>query len=352
LISYYGLEAEAGAIHDLFDLISRESLRSFDHSCDRPCSPINGNGFPIQFSISLGAATRSLRCLGELAAPGMSMPERLRLTTLRLREVLSFLGCGSASPAINQLFAMLFPGDPAAVLRWTGGIWMAFGAAPGHPLAFRLYLNQRWGDIPERFVRVGRVFAALGRGHSLSEWKRVAGPVSAGAVPYGVAFDVIPGGVGRFKVYLTCSGADRAYLASLLSHLDLRHHLDRVMLWLERCGLDRRGLAPWGVLPSLEFSAEPGDPVGLKLDVSCHHLQTSDAEMDERIHIYLHEFSFDPEEYEAALGAMTRGPLSGDRVERIQYCGVGFLGGDAARFNVYFCPDVCGPGLSRSGEGR
>jgi len=217
---------------------------------------------------------------------------------------------------------------------------MGFGAALGHPLSFRLYLNQRWGDVTERFVRIGQALAALGRSQSLHDWKRIGATVSAGAIPYGVAFDVMPLGVGCFKVYLACSVADLKYLETLLDCVGLSHLRDRVTFLFRQCSLDRPGLRSGAVLPSLEFSAEPGYPIGLKLDISCHHLQTSDVEMDKRIRTYLREFSFPLEEYEAALQAMSSAPLSAGRVARIQYCGVGLEAGDAVRFNIYLCPEV------------
>jgi len=238
------------------------------------------------------------------------------------------------------LFTILFPEDPHAVLRWTGGMWMAFGAVPGRPLTFRLYVNQRWGDIAERFVRIGRVFVELGRSHSLSLWQQIAGQASAGAVPYGVAFDIDPSGIGRFKVYLACPVVDLRYLDGLLDSAGLGHSRNRVTQWLEYCGLDRPGLPPWALLPSLEFDEDAAPALGLKLDVSTNHLDTCDAQMDQRILTYLQKFSFDLEEYEMVLRAISRRPLSTTHVERIQYCGTGFDGADAARFNIYLCPDV------------
>jgi hypothetical protein len=339
MISSYGVESEAGRIHELFDLIVRESLSSCDRSPNRSYSAVNGNGFPVQFSVSLGATTKALRCLGEVGAGDVSMPERLRLSSLRLRPILALLERQTARFAINRLFAILFPEDPHAVFGWTGGIWMAFGAMPGRPLAFRLYVNQRWGDIADRFVRIGRVFVALGRNRSLALWQQIAGRISAGAVPYGVAFDVTPSGVGRVKVYLACPVVDLRYIDSILDSTGLGHRRDRVMQWLQYCTLDRPGRPPWALLPSFEFD-EDDATIGFKLDVSINPLATCDAQMDERIRTYLEKFSFDLEEYEMALRAISCRPLSTTHVERIQYCGTGFDGANGARFNVYLCPDV------------
>ncbi len=244
LIQYYGLESEAERLHALFDLISRESLPGFYRSRARHFSAINGNGMPIQFSVSLGTAMPSLRCLGEVGSPGMSIPERLQLTTFRLREILRLLDLQSASTGINHLFELLFPKNPDEVECWTCGIWIAFRAVPGHPIGLRLYLNQRWGSILERYYRIGHVFASLGREHSLVDWCRVAEHVSTCAIPFGVAFDIVPEGVSHFKVYFATHRVNWKYLENLLACLGFCHGLDYLKRLIMLCDLDQPGIPP------------------------------------------------------------------------------------------------------------
>jgi hypothetical protein len=338
LASYYELQAQSAVLKQLFALVTRESLQSFDSAPGHSFSAINGNGFPVQFSVSLGAPTRSLRCLGEVAASGISMPERLRLSTLRLREILSLLDLRPATGALNDAFAILFPKDPAATLRWTGGIWMGFGGAHGGPIALRLYVNQRWGNIADRVTRAGQVLSMLGRQHSLSAWAALAPRVSAGAIPYGVAFDVARGGIGAFKMYFACPEFDRSYVNDLVDLFSNRLGREQTMRWLSLCGLYQGNLRAGALLPAIEFKNDTDQSIELKLDVSCNHLETSDVAMDQRIRIYLQELSIPADEYDTVLVALSSLPLSSERVDRIQYCGVGLKNEGVSRFNIYLCP--------------
>ena len=249
LISYYGLSAEAGAIHRLFDLINRESLQDSRSSAIAigRSPPSTATAFPFSSRSRLGRGRGRCAASAKSGAGDVDAGAAETVDDAALGDPgVSRSSVGRRSPQSTHRDPV--PGRSRLGLRWTGGIWMALGASPGRPLALRLYVNQRWGEIPERFLRVGRAFAALGRDHSLNDWKRIAGPVSLGAIPYGVAFDVVPGGVGRFKVYLA-SCADRSYLETLLTLLGLEKHLDRAASLLDRFELDRPDIDPWGFLP-------------------------------------------------------------------------------------------------------
>jgi hypothetical protein len=292
----------------------------------------------VQFSISLGAALPSLRFLGEVADPSLSMAERLSLSSLRLRDLVIELNLRSASDAINEAFKILLPEDPRLVSKWTVGMWMALAAAPGHPIKLRLYINQRWDTIVDRYHRIAHLLARFGRAHDVALWCRLAPFVSVGAIPFGVAIDVIPGGVGRFKVYFANYAATRSYWASLLGSLDLGHRLRQVELLAQMCGLDMQRLPPGAMSPSLEFVDDPDERGGLKIDVSCNHLRTSDAKMDQCITRYVRDCGLDPAEYRDVLAVVKPPPLRTNGVSCIQYCSVGLTDPDNVRINIYLGP--------------
>jgi hypothetical protein len=269
------------------------------------------------------------------------MPERLRLSTLRLREILSLLDLRSATPALNDAFAILFPRDPGATLRWTGGIWMGFGAARGGRIGLRLYINQRWGNTSDRVTRVGQLLSMLGRQHSLTAWAALAPRVSAAAIPYGVALDVVRGGIGSLKVYFACPEFNKSFINALLDSFGNRGAHEQTVRWMSLCGLYRGRFRAGAVLPSIELRNDGIQSIGLKLDVSCNHLETSDVAMDQRIRMYLQELSIPADEYDAVLVALSSLPLNAERVDRIQYCGVSPEKEGISRFNIYLCPRRC-----------
>jgi hypothetical protein len=191
------------------------------------------------------------------------------------------------------------------------------------------------------------VLAALGWRRALQKWCQIAEHVSTGAVPYGVGLDVVPEGIERLKICFAAQDWNRRYFEDLLDCLDLRQRFDSLVRLISLCEQDQPWLRPWGIMPTVEFLDRPEGALELKVEISCNHLRTSDVQMDARIMRYLHELCMDPEEYRSVLGLVSNGPLSDKKVERIQYCAIGFSHRDAVRFNVYLCPDLGPPESSR-----
>jgi hypothetical protein len=340
---YYELGPAASTLVRLVDTVAGESVPAVCGSRDRAFSAINGNGVPIQFSVSLGTQVPTLRVLSEVGRPGMSMPERLAASCLRLREILQLLDLKTSSPAVNHAFAALLPDNPRHTDGWTGGIWIAFGATRDRPITLRLYLNQRWGDIVERYQRLARFLVDLGRAHALEQWIDIAPSISTCSVPYGIAFDVTSEGVGRFKVYFACIESRRRYWLELFDLLGLADRFAQMERLISICGLSLDEMAPGTILPSVELDDKTSRQAGLKVDLSCNHLRTSDVEMDQRITEYVRACDLDPSEYRDVAGIVARRPLREDGIALIQYCGVGFAGPDNTRVNVYLCPELTDP---------
>lgn len=339
LASYYGLEAFMPTLRLVIATIGRDSLRSWRAKPDPNFSDINGNGVPVQFSVSLGTKGRALRFLGEVAGAGMAMPRRLALSSIRLQELVQILGLRSAIETVNQLFRELLPEDPTCVLQWRMGMWFAIGAAPGPAIALRVYLNQRWDTVVSRYQRFGRLLASLGRHNDLNAWCNIAPIVSAAAIPFGVSFDIVPGGLGRLKVYLASQGATRLYWERLLTSLGLCHQFALLERLSEICRLDLDNVPNGVISPSLEFTDE-ANRVGLKLDFSCNQIGASDRQIDQYIMTYARECGINADEYREVLTIVAPGSLRSDRIASIQYCGIGFRDLNSHRLNVYLCPDL------------
>ncbi len=339
LAGFYGLDRGGEAAIDAVAAVTRESLPGVLSAADRTFSAINGNGLPVQLSVSLGAAAPALRVLGEVGMPGMSMPERLCLTSFRLREIIRLLDMQEAAPAINRVFAALLPPDPEQTLRWTGGIWIGVAASAGHAVRLRLYLNQRWGPVDERCGRVMRLLDELGWA-AAQDLRRVAPQMSAAAIPYGVAFDLARNDVGRLKVYFACEQPTTEYWRGLLQSLGLSGRSAAIAGLVGLCGRRLGELPPGALLPSLELAPDSAEPPGLKVDVSCNHLGVPDTELDRRITEYASTSGIDISEYRGVLGLAAPSGLNRRRVARIQYCGIGLHPYHDERLNVYVCPEL------------
>jgi hypothetical protein len=319
-------------------MLTREWASELTSDRMRGFSAVNSNGLPIQFSVSTGSSQPGgLRCVAEVGSPAMSIAQRLRLSSWRLREIVELLGLQGASPAINELFGVLLPEDPQLVERWTGGLWFGFVARPGHHITLRLYVNQRWGTVHQRYYRVAESFAALGRSHNIKQWAELIPHVSNEAVPYGIAFDVIADTIGSFKIYFATPTFRPGFLEDLVVYLGLQSST-YLESFYRIFNLDHMSLLPWTILPSFEFSVQALRPVSLKVDVASSRLQTSDRELDDRILAFMREFGIGSHEYKNVLRIVSPGPLSDNKASVIQYLGARLRPGDDICINVYFCP--------------
>jgi hypothetical protein len=341
LADLYGLGADGRSALAAISAVTRESVPAVCATGDRRFSAINGTGLPVQVSVSLGAPVPALRVVGEVGVPGMAMPERLRATSLRLREVVALLGLCDAAPAVNRAFAQLLPADPGKTLEWTGGIWIGVAATGRGRPRLRLYLNQRWGELPERYARIGRMIADLGPA-PLDDWHRLGPSLSAFSVPYGCAIDVGAAGIDGIKAYFACDRPPSGYWPAVLDPLGASADRDAIDDLAGVCDGPLEALAPAALMPSLELAAD-GDAPTLKVDVSCNHLRASDTQIDARLTSYTAGHGLDPAEYRDVLALVAPYGLDSAGVARIQYLGIRLQHRHRLQFNVYLSPDLAPP---------
>jgi hypothetical protein len=340
LATYYGLDAETRELlRYAVSTITDDAVAGSPGTPSPNFSDINGNGVPCQFSVSVGSPAPSLRFLGEVIKPGLPMPRRLALSSIRLQELLTLLELRSSSEAINGLFALLLPPDANDVLRWRMGIWFAITARPGAPIGLRVYLNQRWGEIPTRYERFARFFATFGRRNDLQRWSEIAPVVARAGIPFGIAFDILPAGIGQFKIYFANRNSSRHYWHMLLSSVGLAGAAPLVERFAGALHVEIDDAPPGAMSPSLEFTDDP-EHVSLKIDVSCNQIGSTDRHIDESLMTFAGEIPISMNEYKAVLAAVHAGDLRGDRISSVQYCGLGLRAEEEIRLNVYLCPDV------------
>ena len=338
LCAYYGLAGEGELLADVVYRLTKECLAPAARPYWRSFSAINGTGVPCQVSVSLGRSVRALRLLTEVGTPGTCMAERIRDSSVRLREIIELLGMHSAAPEVNELFARLLPKDPSGLGQWTGGIWFAVAAMAGRAPRLRLYINQRWGTIADRYRRLSRLLLDLNRPWAVLAWHDAATFLAGSIVPYGAAVDITPTGLGAIKIYYASTGISSRYWTILLNNLHLQSLTRLVEQLLTRWGLDPAHSQAGAVLPSLVLPTHPNQPIGVKVDLSCNHTQVPDTEAIVQLSALATDAGIDPTEALDVLDLVYGEPLSTMSVDAIQYIGVGGGGGEPIHLNVYISP--------------
>lgn len=337
LISVFDLEGSRALVLDTFDLVTRESL-ALDVDAPVPrFSTINSDGIPLEVSVSLGGGPGGLRLLTEIGVPGSSVPSRINLTCARLGPVLRRLNLSDAAPAVDTALAALLPQDARELMGWMGGLWVALGFVPGGGAGLRLYVNAAVGDRRERWLRAGRLLARLGRLEAVAALCDLSPVVSAFAEPLGVAVDVVPGGIGRVKVYLRTTRAREDDLVELLASLGLGASAARLHQFLASVR-PPGGLPASAVVLSLEFPAGDSRAVDVKIDACSHCCFGSDEAVHAASTALLRAWDLGAAPYEAVLHELVDGPLPSATVRHHAFLGLGLAHTQPARFNVYLKP--------------
>lgn len=336
LLPAFGLAGSRALVLDVFDLVTRESLAL---EVDAPLprfSTINNDGVPLELSVSLGGHG-GLRMLTEIGVPGTSVASRVNLTCARLGPLLRRLGRADAAPAIDVALAELLPRAAEDLLGWRGGLWLALGFLPGGATGLRLYVNAAVGAPRARWLRASRLLARLGRMEAVAALCDLSPLVSGFAEPLGVAIDVVPRGLGRVKLYLRSTRACGDGLDAVLAATGRAETSAQVRRFLAAQS-DLARLPPTAVVLSLELPDRTPQPVDVKIDVCSHCCFASDRAAHAVTARLIEEGGWPAAPYEAVVGELAGGPLSGSALRHHAFIGLGLAHGEPPRLNVYLKP--------------
>ncbi len=321
----------------LTDLVAGEAVTGVDAARTSTYSAINGTGVPVQFSLAIGAGPAAARVLGEAGWPGLTMKERLLRGGRQLLAVLESLGQLRHVPAIDHLLAVLLPPTVAHLDGWTGAVWCGVVVLDTGEVGTRLYINQRWGALTDRIVRLRSAVLQVAGESAAEQWEMASRFVSVDLNPYGVALDIGSTGVARIKVYAASreprTAAIVPYLTAAAAHCHLATCDDLIAACQALGGWSR----PRMVMPCLEFTRSA--PVRAKIDVALCTLPSSDVHVNEMLRRTLHVLALPLHRYDEFLQALSPLPLALRRVERLQYASIG-VHQDRHELTVYASPDL------------
>ncbi|PFH07882.1 hypothetical protein BCF11_0230 [Collimonas sp. PA-H2] len=299
----------------------------------RRFSAINGDGFPFQWSVSLGRQTASLRFLTDCGVPGSRISERIKHTRARLGDVAVQLGLTDSLPHLDSALAQLLP-EASALDASLMGLCLAVELDSSGGVGIKVYVNSEVGDVGERYDRFERCLDFLGRPGAVKRLRTLQMTFGGSIAPAFSALDLVPKGIGRIKLYFRPTDGN-ARFAALAAQAVGCDQAESQLLPLHRAFCNGEGYPAQAVDFSVEFPPE-GLATGFKLDLNTGLLFGSDAEVDERVLNLLNELSFDSQPY-ALVREIVAGSCSNEHVRSILFVGLAVRGLER-KVNVYFHP--------------
>lgn len=329
--------ARAGIVGDdarrfwrIFDLLTRESLDHVRSESGRRFSGICRDGTPWQFCAVMGSHSVPVRFLTEAGSPSSPLRERTALTLSRLTDVFDLIGAPGGRKTADVLAGLCPQDDDHLAGLWVG---LATGATIGPRV--RIYANNGWGDMTERWLRLIRALRELHAGRFAASLQPLLPLILPVFSPAGFAVTVP-------ATSLLC----KLYLRPIASPWSAIRALARSLL-AARAGVFIAGIEdalgqPLETLPeraavvSMAGPAAEG-PLDLKLDLCGHCLFDDDTRAVRVIERLGYAFGLDPSPYRAMLEDLgetaTRVPK-----EMVAFVGIGGNATGADRLNVYLTP--------------
>jgi hypothetical protein len=317
----------------LFHMLATDALQGpFGHGASR-FSAINADGVPFQWSVSVGSSAGGLRFLLDCGRTGMSISARIAYSLERLTLLSTTIPCARALPAVHQALDHLRP-DAALLDQSLMGIWMAVGVTRGGDAGVKIYVNERVGDIAARYRRFGECLAAFSRWAAIERLCDVVRVVGVRACPVAAAFDVLPDGIGRLKLYFRAVDGAPALQQAVAEAAGCADAAERLAL-LHRAFLPAAAYPANAVVFSVEFPADGGE-ASFKVDLNTGMFLTTDIDVDRRIEHLCSLLDLPADEYQAVRDVVVPVP-SRAAVAQIVFVGVA-LRRREHRINVYFHP--------------
>jgi hypothetical protein len=314
---------------EVFQLLTRESLGfNRSQSPDR-FSGICLDGTPWQFCVVIGSQSRSVRFLTEVGSPGSPLSARIALTIERMNRIFDLIGAGGHQK-MTEVLAGLCPADDCH----HAGLWVGFTMGVGKPRV-RVYANNGWGEIAERWLRVVRALRQLdagGFGASLQPHLPLLVPNYS---PAGFAITA-PASPALCKLYLRPINDPWISLRVLARSL-LGEHARPLLAGIEDSfAQSLEKLPPRALLVSVAGNAA-GGALDLKIDLCGHCLFENDSHAAHIIERLANSFGLDSAPFSDTMEDLGLAAMSA-RTNLAAFVGVGgnVIGNN--RINVYLTP--------------
>ena len=129
LIALHRLQPKREHIHSLFNLITIKSLSLLPQAYSHTISSINGDGVPLQISITMGKEEGGLRLLTEAGPLHRAMKDRIKSSTHVLCILADLLNLHASATAFNAVLLGLLPSDEKHIRSWRG-VYGLLSASP------------------------------------------------------------------------------------------------------------------------------------------------------------------------------------------------------------------------------
>lgn len=340
LLPVFNLENQKGSILDIYDLITRESLYVDINQPLPRFSVINSDGMPFEFSVSVGSSNGGLRLLTETGIPGTSLPARINLTAVRLSKLLDLTGTKAASGDINTAFRILFPYDPVLLNGWRGGAWIAAAFLPDGKTGLRIYVNGSDGEINERWDRPLKLLSALRSNTVAERLAQCCTFLREYAVPMGTAVDIIPGRIGKIKLYTRTFRITGDLVPMILRSSGLSSFESHWVSFSKQLLVEKSGFPDGSLVISFEFPIKENSRPDLKIDVCSHCLFSNDRNAERALNALADEWKFDIGQYHAVLSMLSDDNVSNTSLDHHSFVGLGLDHDGGKRLNIYLKPSL------------
>lgn len=314
----------------IFDLLTRESLDHVRSESAPRFSGICRDGTPWQFCAVMGSSSVPVRFLTEVGSPTSPLRERTALTLSRLTDVFDLIGAPGGRTTADVIAGLCPPDD-----HHVAGLWVALATGAAVRPRVRLYANNGWGEMTERWLRVIRALRQLHAGcfgASLQPLLPLIQPVFS---PAGLAV-TFPATPLLCKLYLRPVAPPWSVVRALARSL-LEARAGPFIAGIEDgLGQPLETLPARALVVSMAGLAA-GGPVDLKLDFCGHCLFDGDSRAARAVERLGCAFGLDPAPYRAM--ATDLGGTSGQVPEKaVAFVGIGGNASGADRINVYLTP--------------
>jgi len=316
----------------LLRMFAQEGLRG-PFRGGRRFSAINRDGFPFQWSVSLGDTSGGLRFITDCGRWGQSISHRIDLTLARIEEVAPALGiCGSIAPLRAALAHLL--SDEREMNASLMGLCIGVDLDASGTAALKVYVNTETGVPSSRFDRVSRCLTTLGRSTAAQLLNSCRHTFAGRLTPAFTALDLRSEGIGRVKLYFRPAHG-RPELATLAAEAVGVEDSICQFTPLHAVFLNGASYPAAAVQCSLEFP-DDGHPIGIKFDLDASRFIGSDVDVDRRILTLSNVLGFDDRPYRIVRDVVA-GHMRAEKARFILLVGLALRAG-ARRLNVYVHP--------------
>jgi hypothetical protein len=338
LIDRFNLHTSALQIMQTYALICRESLALPPDSLPPEHSRINADGTPLQYAVTLGSPLPTLQFLGEAGGPGINGIERLRVNRECIAAVAQQFHATTALTSVTPLLDALAPEADVDLLADPGGAyWIGAAFSAGREPHLRIYINDRWGNKPDRWTRLSWFAAHFDGSQS---WREIATRLAPSLQPLGTAITLHGNHPPAGRIYLSAYGQRMPFYEGLAEVYGGKAFMNQLRAF-GRCMLgDDYGYPTQTAVCSFNFGESPAPD--FKFELCAHCLFASDTQAVSRLHAWFEGARLNASGYEDMLAILSEGYLSDKTLDLHCYVGVGLRQG-APYATIYLKPRFNAP---------